>query len=635
MRRFADRDYPAPPWLVHLVGRKPVPVPWNAAARAALALVVPIAVGYAIGRPDLGALVSTGGLPMVLADSGGPYRIRAPRLTIAVLAAGVGYTIGLLTIGFPVVSAVVMVLLAVLSALIGAGSAISGLMLLVLGVVGAGQHTEGAGFWTLLGTFVVGAAWSLVVALAGWTVRATVPERAAVSRVFVQLGVVLEAESPGAARAARHQLSVELNTAYDRLLTARARIARRDATYTSLLTVLSQATPLIEASVAMVNSGERTPRPLINYLADLAAAVLAGAPVPERRPARPVDASPAVVALYAALCKIGDGRTRTPKPPTPLRTVARRRLRKLVPNEVTWGAAARLAFCISLAELVSLLLPMDNVHWITLTVAIVLRPELGSVFGRAVLRGAGTMVGVLIGAALLAVRPEGWVLVVCAALFAGGIAIGKALNYGLLSASVTPLIILLMDIQNLGEPIVLIERLTHTAIGCVIVLIFGYWLWPGSLRPRVGGRVADTVEAVREFVDRGLRLVHTDDELLARSRARRGAYRSLADLRSAFQQVAVEPSAAGRQVTAWWPAIVGLEQVTDAVTELIVSARHGGQLPHQGDISTILDALDELADAVRTGRTPGRIGLPEDGLLAPLADRLNTVLDTIRGPHVG
>ena len=44
-------------------------------------------------------------------------------------------------------------------------------------------------------------------------------------------------------------------------------------------------------------------------------------------------------------------------------------------------------------------------YWVLLTVAIVLKPDFGSVFTRAVQRGAGTLLGVLIGSALLALSP--------------------------------------------------------------------------------------------------------------------------------------------------------------------------------------------------------------------------------------
>ena len=70
---------------------------------------------------------------------------------------------------------------------------------------------------------------------------------------------------------------------------------------------------------------------------------------------------------------------------------------------------------LSLAEIARQYLLIDRPYWVLLTVAIVLKPDFGSVFTRAVQRGAGTLLGVLLGSTLLAVLPhDAWVLVAMA-----------------------------------------------------------------------------------------------------------------------------------------------------------------------------------------------------------------------------
>lgn len=634
---FADRvenlrDYAPPPWLVHLLRRRQVPVPYRAALRAVLALALPLAAGFAIGRPELGAVVSAGGLPMVLADESESYRLRAVRLCSAALTATAGYVVGLLTLAAQVPASPVIVLLAVVSVLVGrVGSAtgVAGMLLLVFGVIGAAEHRAELGFGVLLGAFLVGVGWSLIVGLGAWAVRGTAPERDAVAKVFVELAVLLGTDDPALSRASRHQLTVAMNTAYDRLLTARAWMPRRDAAFRSLLTLLSQATPIVEAAVAMVNTRERAPQPVVDHLTRVAAAVLADADLPDP-PAGGFDAEgPRLAALLAGLERLEGGRGRAPRGPKPTGVWLRERVGDLRIERDTVNAALRLGLCVTLAEAVSIALPMEHTHWVTLTVAIVLRPELGSIFGRTVLRAIGTCAGVLLGAALLFAGPNGWLLVALAAVLAAGVAIGRVYNYALLSTAITPMIIVQMDIQNLGDPTVLTERLTHTLLGCAIVLIFGYWLWPGSMRPRVGGRVADTLDAVREYVAHSLDSAPSDEE---RSRARRRAYRALADTRLAFAQVIVEPSAAGRQAVAWWPAIVALERVLDAVTDVVISVRRGADPPERSQVKLVIDAIDELVDAVRDGREPERVRIPHAGPLSTVADHLRTAFDAIRGP---
>lgn len=155
--------------------------------------------------------------------------------------------------------------------------------LLVFGVIGAAEHRAELGLVVLLGAFLAGVGWSLFVGLVAWAVRGTGPEREAVANVFVELAVLLGTRGPASSRASRHRLTVAMNTAYDRLLTARAWMPGRDATFRPLLTLLSQAKPLVEASVAMVDTRERAPQPIVDQLTRVAAAVLtdiARKPVP-------------------------------------------------------------------------------------------------------------------------------------------------------------------------------------------------------------------------------------------------------------------------------------------------------------------------------------------------------------------
>ncbi|GAB3138455.1 FUSC family protein [Amycolatopsis stemonae] len=630
-------DLAAPHWLTQLLRSKPVPVPWNMVARAVIALAVPLAVGYAAGDIAVGALVSTGALPAVLSESAGPYRYRARRLGGATLAATAGYVVGLVTGGTPALSVPAVILVAAVSALIsaaGSNASVAGLQMFVFAVLGTGQHATGVRVEILLGYFCLGAVWSLLVALVSWTFRATSPERTAVAHVYVELAAMLSATDEAVSRVARHRLTTAMNTAYDQLLTARSWLSGRDAAYRQLLNLLSATTPAVEASVAMVNAGRRTPPEVIDHFVALSATVLASQPLPEPPPAPEDESDPVLAALYAGLVRIGKGDDRKRREPTPWHRRLRTWAGSLASGPLTWIAALRLTLCVAIAEVVGLLVPFERSYWITLTVGIVLKPDFGSVFGRAVLRGIGTVVGVGVGAIILGVDGHGWLLVALIAIFAGGVAVGKVRNYGILSAFVTPLIILQMDLAHTGSWNVVVARLVDTVLGCVIVLVFGYLLWPGSRRPQVGGRLADGLDAVARYVSSALVQASEGDARLARSRARRGAYRALADLRTAFQQVVVEPSANGRQAVAWWPVIAAQERVADAVTEVGVTIGRGVAPPDPGDVELLTAALDELASAIREQREPRSVPLPDSPQLSGVVDQLESAFDAVRGPDL-
>ncbi|GAA3585491.1 FUSC family protein [Amycolatopsis ultiminotia] len=630
-------DFAAPHWLVQLLRPKPVPVPWNMVTRAAISLAVPLAVAYGFGDIAVGALMSTGALPVVLSEAAGTYPYRARRLGGSTVAACGGYLVGLLTGGMPAWSIPAIVVIAAVSALIsaaGSNASVAALQMFVFCVLGTAQHATGLRVEVLFGYFCVGAGWALLVALSTWTVRATSQERTAVAQVYIELAAMLSATDEPASRAARHQLTTAMSTAYDRLLIARSWLSGRDATYRRLLNRLSAATPAVEAGVAMVNAGGRAPDEAIDYLTRTAASVLAAQPLPAppEPPEKVVD--PLLGALYAGLARIekGDDRQRR-APVSPLRRV-REWASSLISGPLTWLAALRLTVCVAVAEVVALLVPFERSYWITLTVGVVLKPDFGSVFGRAVLRGLGTIAGVGIGAVVLAVGAHGWLLVALIAVFAGGAAVGKVRNYGMLGTFVTPLIILQMDLARTGSWPEVLARLVDTVTGCLIVLLVGYLLWPGSRRPQVGGRLADSFDAVASYVQAAMVRTTTTESRMARSRARRSAYRALADLRTAFQQVIVEPSPAGRQAVAWWPVIAGLEHVTDAVTEVGVTIGRGTPAPSPADIELVTDALAELATAMREQRDPESMPMPDNPRLSGVVDQLGSTFDAVRGPDL-
>src|SRR5699024_9032939 len=336
-------DVAAPRWLTHLLRTTSAPFPVTRAIRAAVALATPLLVALLLGDLATGALVSIGALPTVLADSIGTYRHRARRLAGAVTAAIVGYCLGMVTVGLPVVSFVTVVLVAAVSVLIstaGSNASTAGLQLFIFTVVAAGQAAAGISPAIIVGLFAAGAVWGTIVALSGWPVRATSPEREAVAQVYIELATMLSAADEPTARAARHQLTTAMNTAYDRLLTARSWLSGRDATYRDLLEQLAAATPTVEASVAMLNAGVRAPVEVVEYLRSVAAAVLAGTELPVAPPG-PED-SDRVAALYAGLAKIRAGATRARNEQDPLLRRERRWLSSIVAGPLPAVAVLRL-----------------------------------------------------------------------------------------------------------------------------------------------------------------------------------------------------------------------------------------------------------------------------------------------------
>ncbi|HEX7326561.1 MAG TPA: FUSC family protein, partial [Rhodanobacteraceae bacterium] len=82
------------PLLHALVATGKRDVPWLVALRNTLAIVLPLALGGAIGQLEAGLGVATGALVTMFADQPGPYRLRLRRTLLTAFAAGLAALVG-------------------------------------------------------------------------------------------------------------------------------------------------------------------------------------------------------------------------------------------------------------------------------------------------------------------------------------------------------------------------------------------------------------------------------------------------------------------------------------------------------------------------------------------------------------
>jgi uncharacterized membrane protein YccC len=307
---------------------------------------------------------------------------------------------------------------------------------------------------------------------------------------------------------------------------------------------------------------------------------------------------------------------------------------KTVGNADSRAFVVRLTLCMTVAEVARQLLPIERPYWVLLTVAIVLKPDYGSVFTRAVQRGAGTLLGVLIGSLLLTfLSRDAWVLLPLA-LAAGALPWARNGNFGLFSVFQTPLIILLLDLATPGGAGLVGARLVDTLIGCGIVLVFGYLLWPQTWRAPLDDALQGAAVALERFIDAAF----TQSPVETR-KARRASYRALAELQTQLQRRLAEPPPISTRAAAWWPVIVQLERTSDAVTEAVIAMRTGEEVPEAGQVAVLRKAVRELEQDLREHRQPDDAEIHAEGVLAPVAREVDAarrlVRETTPGRRVG
>lgn len=644
-------------WLRELARLKPARFPVALAVRTFLAAAVPLFLGLATGQFLLGLYVTLGALMTTTADRGGAYRTRFRQLLVTAPLGALGFTLGHLVAGHGWLTVVLLAAVGLLSGLLsgyGAAFSLGSMQMLVFTIVTVGV-TSPLPWWVPSVLYLAGGLFTaLMLALESLLDRRR-PERAALRSSIVALAELSAASDDGddaAFEGARQKLTDVTAAAYRTLLDTRARSegrtlqADRDAVRLAGISEVSSA--LIAAHAAgqrtadatawlsamadaLAKRGSRPPSPpavdlestqTLRRTLELAEAiwprdralsaatrsipvVTRSTPAVRRDAAEAADAAPGAAGRAAPL----------PVGPT-AQPAGASVLSQLLVGRAVVTSAVRLALCIGIAAIAQHWVPGDRSYWIGLTVALVLKPDFGSVFARAVQRSIGTVIGVAIGVGILALVPKSElaVLILIIAILAAVLPWSGQRGYGLQSIFLAPFVLLIFDLISPGPQTVDYgaQRLLDTVVGCVIVLVFGYLIWPRSLRSSLPVAVADAVDAVAAYV-RGATVAEAPDpaagaELRRRMTGlRRTAYRTLSDLRIQLQRSLAEPPPASREAKAWFPAVAAAERLCDRVTVYAQNRRRGGPQPdHEAAeaVAAELEALSRLARA--TAPRPGR-----------------------------
>ncbi|MDK3255826.1 FUSC family protein [Blastococcus capsensis] len=640
-QRRRERALRAPAWLEELVRTTPPPVPWRDVARFAVSVPAPLALAVTLGGLEseavLGAGVfgTMGALAAALAPQPGPLRDRLRRTGAATVFGMLGLLAGQYATGGGWAPVVVIAALSAIAALVSAVNAalsLGALQLLIYTALASGLVTPlpaaaGVGF------FLCGAGWAALTTLVQARSELLDPDRAAVAAVFSRIEALLAAVGTDRAQEARRALTTALNAAYDRVIRSRSRSAGRSRELSELAGVLNAAAPLVEGAVAAARAGTPPDPEDVAAVHAFAAALTGSGELTGRLPA-PLDAgSPAVRAVRHGVRLVwnvvGDPGERASAAATTAPRSLRARAHELVEHTLgsadTRAFAVRLSLCMTVAEIARQHLPIERAYWVLLTVAIVLKPDFGSVFTRAVQRGAGTLLGVLLGSALLAVLPhDAWVLVALT-VSAAVLPWARDANFGMFSVFQTPLIILLLDLALPSGPGLVGARLLDTLIGCAIVLVFGYLLWPQTWRAPLDEAFRDAVLALDAFVDAAFTGGPAE-----RRRARRRNYRALTELQTQLQRRLAEPPPISSRAAAWWPVIVQLERTSDAVTEAVIATRGGEPAPDPAQVAVLRRAIRRLEGDVRAQQAADDAELHAEGVLAPVAREVDTARRLVR-----
>jgi len=211
----------------------------------------------------------------------------------------------------------------------------------------------------------------------------------------------------------------------------------------------------------------------------------------------------------------------------------------------------RFALRLSSACIVSyslMLLPVGFYsYWILLTVIVVIKPSFGLTKKRNIQRLKGTLGGVLIGALVLLVSSNLTIQLILAGLFLLGYFAYLRLNYMISIMSLTPMVIICLNIYT-GNSSIVLERMLDTIIGCSIAFAASY-LFPSWEIKRHAMYIGDVIRANLNYLKKLQdQVIGIPSDITSFKLARKEVYTRLALLSSGIQNMLLEPKRAQGQI---------------------------------------------------------------------------------------
>ncbi|MFD9675814.1 FUSC family protein, partial [Streptomyces sp. NPDC059981] len=418
--------------------------------------------------------------------------------------------------------------------------------------------------------------------------------------------------------------------------------------------LLAAAATVLDAAARAIRRGDPLDLPAP------ALAVLQAPDLPEVLRGAPLRAARRLAALLADVLETAD--PRSGRTADPAESMLRPSLAGLVPlvlrdvrAELRPGSpilrhAVRVTAVACAGYLIGQELPFGHGYWAPMTSVMVMRPDFTQTWSRAVARFAGTLVGVGVATAIVQLAQPGMYLsgllaVVSAALMYVLMRTGYAVGQLFLSAYV----VFLLGMGGVRWDQTVPDRIALTLVGGVLAMV-AYAVYPAWETPRLRDRLADWLAAVgryaaavlEQYADpAGARRANVRETLLAARDARiawqealaraagepvrhRGLSRAAADgagealaaagrhamlLEAHLPDRAHEPvpgaaelAAALRRATEEGAKAVRERRVPewDGVRELLPEGDAPGSAVLRGAAEQLLDALDELSEALRS-----------------------------------
>jgi uncharacterized membrane protein YccC len=493
---------------------------YRKAARVCVGFIIPLAICTAVQRPTLGVVAGMSGMLVVLGDPGGAFQRRARLAPLGVLFGAVVLLAMLMAS-----TSVAFTVLLVGAFIFGSGffllygpagaSTASPIQLMVLLGLALPGGDLGYSLTLFLGV-LAGIAWGTAVILAPWPFVGNQPVRRVVAGAFEATAQLARGTAAVTADSDRELLAegifresddnrADLAVAYEKAQENERYLRICGHPSCHLLQMLEQAATAIMALSTRLNDNRNiTTIRRADITVDFAtlAAVFEADAVQVAGGQLPTGPPPDLPAIYAltdtdvdpVLAGLGrnlitamadlqalggskpNGVGESARKTTPWIATVRSGISS---NSIVFRYMVRFAITSMVAVLIFKLLDVPDGAWIFLTVVVVLKPGIGPTVDRLMQRTAGTLIGVIIAAALVGMLSgHPWLIVLAMTIALFAMVSLAPINYLFWAIAITPFVLLGIDASVPHDYPDVLWRLLNTLIGAALSLLATYVIWP-------------------------------------------------------------------------------------------------------------------------------------------------------------
>jgi uncharacterized membrane protein YccC len=261
--------------------------------------------------------------------------------------------------------------------------------------------------------------------------------------------------------------------------------------------------------------------------------------------------------------------------------------------------AIRLAVAVPASAVLASWLGLPRNFWVPYAVAIILKPDYSTLFGRGVGRIVGTLLGATLAAVLISgLHPDLVLITVLVGLTAWAAYSTWIASFSVGTGFVTALVLILLSTALPNPVSTATDRLIDVILGGAIAAA-AYLVWPTSPRAAVGEAESDLFAGLRRYLDVIFDVIEGKPvaraSISAGSRANRMAW---AKAEAAVGRSIQEPSSTRIDPSKGRGLLAAALRIARATHALRIEAEHGTTVPPFDELDALHEGLRAALDVV-------------------------------------